>query len=440
MKKEVIAVFDIGKTNKKIVLFDSSFNLVYENEIRFNELTDDDGYPCDDIEGMIKWIKNTTEELTRNKDYDVKALNFSTYGATLVFIDEKGNRTAPVYNYLKPMPDGLLDDFYKRYGGVDEFSRITASPAMGMLNSGLQAYYLKKAKFEFFTKTKYILHLPQYLSYLFTNKIVSELTSIGCHTALWNFDKMTYHKWLGDEKIHLPQPIKNTTTYDININGKTIKAGIGIHDSSASLVPYLRKYNKQQFLLISSGTWAINMNPFSKDALTIDELKQDCLCYLSVDANQVKASRLFLGHIHELNANKLSGFFKVSDNEYKKVNTDRNLADMIFNKNQFLFFPNGIPSDYIGNIDMISQFKNFSEAYHQLMFELTKIECDKIKLALDKDDKTADFIISGGFNKNELFKYYLTKNFPDKNIIAADIDNSTALGAAMVVMPEWIKP
>jgi hypothetical protein len=35
------------------------------------------------------------------------------------------------------MPAEILDDFYKTYGGVEEFSRKTASPASGMLNSGL---------------------------------------------------------------------------------------------------------------------------------------------------------------------------------------------------------------------------------------------------------------------------------------------------------------
>ena len=36
MKQEVIAVFDIGKTNKKILLFDDGMNLVFQEEEKFD--------------------------------------------------------------------------------------------------------------------------------------------------------------------------------------------------------------------------------------------------------------------------------------------------------------------------------------------------------------------------------------------------------------------
>ena len=38
MKKNVIAVFDIGKTNKKILLFDESYKVVLVEEQKFNEI------------------------------------------------------------------------------------------------------------------------------------------------------------------------------------------------------------------------------------------------------------------------------------------------------------------------------------------------------------------------------------------------------------------
>ena len=56
--KKVIAIFDIGKTNKKIILFDKNFELVYQNSKRFDEIIDDDNYPCDDIESIENWIQN----------------------------------------------------------------------------------------------------------------------------------------------------------------------------------------------------------------------------------------------------------------------------------------------------------------------------------------------------------------------------------------------
>ena len=54
--KEVIAVFDIGKTNKKILLFDNNFKVVYQQEDKFPVVLDDDGFECDDIDLINTWI------------------------------------------------------------------------------------------------------------------------------------------------------------------------------------------------------------------------------------------------------------------------------------------------------------------------------------------------------------------------------------------------
>ena len=184
MKEKVIAVFDVGKTNKKILLFDFDLNIVSEIEEKFPEITDDDGFECDDIEKIEKWILSSVKELLVSEKYDLVAVNFATYGATLVYLDETGKRLTPVYNYLKPIDEKIPERIYRKHGGQDEFCRQTASPALGMLNSGMQALWLKHEKPEIFARVKHILHFPQYLSYLLTGKIYSEHTSIGCHTEI----------------------------------------------------------------------------------------------------------------------------------------------------------------------------------------------------------------------------------------------------------------
>ena len=190
MKEKVIAIFDIGKTNKKIVLFNFNLELVSETEKKFPETRDDDGFECDNIELIEEWIKETLNGLVKSEKYDVTAINFATYGATLVYLNSEGKRITPVYNYLKPVSEKIPERLYRRYGGQDEFCRKTASPALGMLNSGIQCLWLKSVKPEVFAEVSHILHFPQYLSNLITGKIFSEHTSIGCHTALWDFDNM----------------------------------------------------------------------------------------------------------------------------------------------------------------------------------------------------------------------------------------------------------
>jgi len=39
----VIAVFDVGKTNKKLFLFDENYKIVFERTARFLETHDEDG-------------------------------------------------------------------------------------------------------------------------------------------------------------------------------------------------------------------------------------------------------------------------------------------------------------------------------------------------------------------------------------------------------------
>ena len=435
MKEKVIAIFDIGKTNKKIVLFDYDLNLVSEEEVRFPENVDDDGFECDNIELIEKWIRESIVRLVHSGKYDITAVNFATYGATLAYLDAYGKRLTPVYNYLKPIDDKIPEKLYRRYGGQDEFCRRTASPALGMLNSGIQILWLKSTKPDFFSRVKYILHFPQYMSYLLTEKIYSEHTSIGCHTALWDFDNMNYHHWINDEGLNLPDPVPVETLNDINLKGKKIQAGIGIHDSSASLAPYFSG-NKVKFLLVSTGTWCINMNPFNPERLTTEQLDRDCLCYMSITRQPVKSSRLFLGYMHETAVKMLNDHFRTTKDFYKQVRFDHELLNMLKKKysgDKRAFFNSGPESrEFKDRIDLFD-FKSFDESYHQLMNELGDLTIEAIKLVLAEKDETENIYITGGFAKNEIFLKLLAIAFPSKKIYTSVINNATALGAALVI-------
>ena len=428
--EQLTAIFDIGKTNKKFLVFNREFELVYKIEQEFPQTVDDDGFECEDIELLEKWIRETLQEALESKELAIDKLNFSTYGATLVYLDDKGKRVTPVYNYLKEVEADIFEEFYSRYGGKENFCRETASPALGMLNSGLQIYWLKRRKPDQWQKVKSILHLPQYLSYLFTGKIHSEYTSIGCHTGLWNFDEMRYHDWLAAENIKLPEPVINSTTHEVDISGSKIMVGIGIHDSSASMVPLFNR-EKEKFLLLSTGTWVINMNPFNDEPLTLAQLQADCLCYMSIWQRQVMASRLFLGHIHEKNVIELTKYFEVDKEQYKSVTAKSIKVAQVFDKGKSIFFKTGIPANYETDLSELSMFDNFEDAYIQLMLELAAFEKQQIDRIVD-GEKLSNIIITGGFIKNQLFIAFLEKFYPDMRIKPAEIANSSALGAALV--------
>jgi sugar (pentulose or hexulose) kinase len=434
MKETVLAIFDIGKTNKKLILFNEDLRVVSETEHKFPEIKDDDGFECDDIEHIESWIKESVSGLVNSDKYDLKAVNFTTYGATLVYLDENGERLTPVYNYLKQMDEKIPESLYKRHGGRDEFCRRTASPALGMLNSGLQPLWLKATKPEIYAKVKYILHFPQYLSFIMTGKIYSEHTSIGCHTGLWDFDNMKYHYWVETYGLNLPQPVPVETLNEVIIEGKSIKIGIGIHDSSSSLAPYFTG-SQGKFLLLSTGTWCINMNPFNTETLTAEQLDKDCLCYMSITRQPVKSSRLFLGHLHEEAVNIISDHFKKPEDYFKKVRADKKLSSSLKLKfkDKKAFFQTGVYYRELKQYIDLYEFSTFEESYHQLMNELADLTVDAINLVLPANDDTENIYITGGFSRNELFLNLITESYPSKRIYTSEIANASALGAALVI-------
>ena len=197
----VIAIFDIGKTNKKLLLFDEQYKFVYEESKQLEETTDEDGFACEDVKALTQWVKGSFELLLNEKQFDIKAVNFSAYGASFVYLDDELNVIPPLYNYLKPFSTELQKKFYNDYGGESPFARQTASPVLGNLNSGMQLYRLKYEKPATFERIKWALHLPQYLSYIFSSAINADITSIGCHTNLWDFQNNKYHQWVKQEGI-----------------------------------------------------------------------------------------------------------------------------------------------------------------------------------------------------------------------------------------------
>ena len=108
----VIAIFDVGKTNKKFFLFNEQYQIVLERSAKFDETNDEDGFPCDDVQLLRQWVTMGIKEVMNLKQFSVKAINFSAYGASFVHIDSKGEPVAPLYNYLKPFPKKFHEQFY----------------------------------------------------------------------------------------------------------------------------------------------------------------------------------------------------------------------------------------------------------------------------------------------------------------------------------------
>jgi sugar (pentulose or hexulose) kinase len=431
----VIAIFDVGKTNKKLFLFDENYKIVYEKSARFIETEDEDGFPCENIESLRLSVFDSLTEIFRLKQFDIKAVNFSTYGASLVYIGEDGSPVCPLYNYLKPFPEQLSHEFYLKYGGEEQFSITTASPVLGSLNSGLQLYRLKKEQPAVFAKVKYALHLPQYMSFLLSGIACSDITSIGCHTALWDFEKSDYHTWVKQEgllpKLACIEPADKV--FQSLFPGNSYAIGTGLHDSSAALVPYLVNFS-EPFILISTGTWCISLNPFNQQHLTAGELKSDCLCFLQYQGKPVKASRVFSGFEHEQQVKRIAAHFGTDIIKYRNIAFDADMVKAI-KPIDSAGSPTVRKESGFGSRDLAA-FKDDTEAYHQLIADLVQLQLHSTNLVL-KGTNAKRIFVDGGFGKNNVFMNMLAMAFPNMEVFAASMAQSTALGAAIVLHHQW---
>ncbi|MEO6289294.1 MAG: FGGY family carbohydrate kinase, partial [Ginsengibacter sp.] len=381
MQQKVTLIFDIGKTNKKYFLFDEDLCEIQSEYVQIPEITDDDGDTADDLTAVIQWMLSVVEKIKKNQEYEIEFINFSAYGATLVHLDKYGQPCTPLYNYLKEFPEKLKSLFVEKHGSLEKWCMQTASPSLGMLNAGLQLFWLKYHKPQLFGQIHKTLFLPQYLSYVLTGVLTNEYTGIGCHTGMWDFEKNDFHEWMYKEDFtKLFAPIShNSTCFPLKEDNNS-KTGIGIHDSSAALIPYMKKI-AGPFLLLSTGTWSICLNPFNDESLTATDLANDCLCYLRPDGKQVKASRYLLGKEFSAWEQVIANVFDKSENYHHKLKFDSSL----YNKASSItssVFTSGRNDQSISftkeTEPNLESFDNYEEAYHQLVFELALIQREKI--------------------------------------------------------------
>ncbi|ALI97823.1 FGGY-family carbohydrate kinase [Rufibacter tibetensis] len=439
-KIPVIAIFDVGKTNKKLFLFDEHYRIVYERSAKFIETVDEDGDPCENLESLRLSVFDSLRDVFKRPEFEIKAINFSTYGASFVYVDEGGQPLTPLYNYLKPYPEELQKQFYATYGGEEKLSKETASPVLGSLNSGMQLYRLKHEQPEVFQQMKYALHLPQYLSSLISGEFYTDITSIGCHTNLWDFTKGDYHAWVAQEGIlEKLAPLKGADeAVPAAFPGNSYKVGIGLHDSSAALIPYLVNF-QEPFALISTGTWCITLNPFNTSPLTTEELKQDCLSYLQYKGKPVKASRFFGGYEHEQEVKRIAIHFDMSTAVFKTVEYDPEIIQKLQREqkasNNLQEKTTALPTSGFAERDL-SLFASGIEAYHQFVIDLVQQQVISSNLVLQGTDVKRIFV-DGGFGKNAIYMNLLAAAFPDKEVYAASMAQATAIGTALAIHSLW---
>jgi len=265
LKNAVTAVIDIGKTHVKLVALDALGATVFELR-RPNVIADLPPYPQHDTEGIWNWLLDGLSTLAAR--HTVEAIVPVTHGATAALIGEHG-LVRPILDYEYALPQVAHDDYELIRPHFDE----TCSPSLPAgLNLGRQLFWQQRAFPGPFSKIKYILMYPQYWAWRLCGVVVSEVTSLGCHTDLWDPRNHRFSS-LADNQgwSHLFPPIRQAgETLGTLLTELAQRTGLptscriicGIHDSNASLLRYLGSTpqgsgSAEKPTVISTGTWVI---------------------------------------------------------------------------------------------------------------------------------------------------------------------------------------
>jgi len=258
-----IAVIDIGKTNAKVALVDLRHLTETAVLTRPNTVRPGPPWPHFDTEGHWDFILTALTDLHR--DHGVDAISVTTHGASVVLLDHAGDLAAPILDYEHPIPTQTA----QRYDALRPAFAETGSPRLaGGLNVGAQLHYQFETDPDLHARTAHILGYPQYWGHRLTGQLANDVTSIGCHTDLWNphagafsglvdqlgiTDKMAPVRKSGDVLGPVLPQIAQATGLD-----PATPVTCGIHDSNASLYPHLRSMTGA-FSVVSTGTWVIAM-------------------------------------------------------------------------------------------------------------------------------------------------------------------------------------
>lgn len=453
-----IAVFDIGKTNKKLLVYDRDLRVADRAFASFPEVPSprDPSILLEDTEAIERWLIAGLQAAAEK--HRLKAIGISCHGATFACVDAEGRLTVPVVSYATEPGEKFHEEFFALAGSADLLQRTTATAAMGgLLNVAQGVHFAKKTFPEDFARTRMILSYPQYYGCFLTGRTGAEPTYSGCHTYLRDFatgrwsevaDRLGVAGLLPAE-MKRPWDVLGTLKPEIaaatGLSEDTL-VPLGVHDSNSALLPYLLKHG-EDFVLNSTGTWCVAMHPADRVSFEDDEIGKMVFFNADVFGRPVKTSIFMAGLEFETYSaliRKTAGTSEVppfDPENYKKIVRERALfilPSVVRGTGQF---PASQPrivekgrttrlEDLRSGKEVPSFFRDAKTAYAVLNLSLAVQTKVALARAGAKDGVT--IFTEGGFRKNEDYNRLVTALFPASPVSLTGMDEASAFGAALL--------
>lgn len=261
-------MLDIGKTHSKLLVLSPEGQVLAQSQhasgrVAATAAAGEGAWAALDSEGIAAWLCDSLAALGPLRAQLARAV-VSAHGAAFAAVD--GDALAwPVPDYEFEGFDERAPDWLQQIGPFAE----TLSPDLPRgLNAATQFDWLERHAPASFARGQ-LLPWPQYWAWWLSGVAASEVTSLGCHTHLWN-------PGLGEPSVlarrrgwaarlaplrrawEVLGPVRPALAQRLGLPG-TLRVHVGAHDSNACLARYLRSHPRMT--LVTTGTWIVVMAP-----------------------------------------------------------------------------------------------------------------------------------------------------------------------------------
>ncbi len=295
-------VLDIGKTVSKLSVWDATGACLAQRS-RPNRGGDGKTNDTLDVDGIDAWLSDTLAELAQLGD--IRTIIPVGHGAAAAIVRD-GRLACPVTDYEQPIP-AVQREAYDR--SRDPFI-ATGSPRLpNGLNLGAQLHHIEATQPEALSGTAQIIPWPQFWAWKLCGVAASEVSSLGCHTDLWNPlshtpSAMAQQRGWAAHFAPLRGAHEVLGTLSAEWAARTglsrdVKVICGLHDSNAALhaTRGVADFARGDSTVVSTGTWFVAMRtPAAGAKLDLSKMAEDrdCLINVNVEGRPIPSAR-FMG-------------------------------------------------------------------------------------------------------------------------------------------------
>ncbi len=421
-----VVVFDVGKTNVKLIVFDRNRAVVAERSQANGPLQPSVRWPYLRLDTERAWdfLLAALKELGAR--YPIATISITTHGAAGALIGDEGLALPPMdYEF-----DGFeaIDADYD--AARPPFAETLSPHSARGLNLGRQIFYLERTFPNDFACARAFLAYPQYWAWRLCGLPATEVTSLGAHSDLWRPNERRLSSLVERQNwTRLFPPIRHAWdtlgTLKSEVAAATglspsVRVVCGAHDSNASLVPYLAS-RTDPFTVVSTGTWVIMMAVGGKGPPDPDA---DMLANVDVMGRPVPTARLMGGRE-----------FSVIAGGAPAEAGERDVAGIVAAGVAAMpaFTDQGGP--FAGRKGWIAgETPNDPAARSALATLYSALMTHHM---LERLNAPGDIIVEGGFNRTPAFSGVLAALMPGRTVLVAPASGA-AEGAAMLA--RWGEP